>query len=41
LKENDMITRRQFVQGIGAAGLAAPAWTQAQELRKIRMGFGI
>jgi len=39
-----MITRRQFVQGIGAAGLAAlgsPALVRAQELRKIRMGFGI
>ncbi len=39
-----MITRRQFVQGIGAAGLAvlgAPGLVRAQELRKIRMGFGI
>ncbi|MDP2706384.1 MAG: ABC transporter substrate-binding protein, partial [Burkholderiales bacterium] len=39
-----MITRRQFVQGIGAAGLATLAPTglvRAQELRKIRMGFGI
>ena len=39
-----MITRRQFVQGISAAGvvtLAGPGIVRAQELRKIRMGFGI
>ena len=39
-----MITRRKVVQGIGAAGavsLAAPSLVRAQELRKIRMGFGI
>ena len=39
-----MITRRKFVQGIGAAGLASlatPGLVRAQELRKIRMGFGI
>ena len=38
-----MITRRKVVQGIGAAGtaIAAPDIVRAQELRKIRMGFGI
>jgi NitT/TauT family transport system substrate-binding protein len=38
-----MINRRRIVQGLGAAGaaLAAPSLVRAQELRKIRMGFGI
>jgi NitT/TauT family transport system substrate-binding protein len=38
-----MITRRKVVQGIGAAGvmLAMPNVVRAQELRKIRMAFGI
>ena len=38
-----MITRRRAVQAIGAAGaaVAAPGIVGAQELRKIRMGFGI
>src|ERR1700755_3616482 len=38
-----MINRRKVVQGIGAAGvaLAMPSIVRAQELRKIRMAFGI
>jgi len=38
-----MLNRRKVVQGIGAGvgALAAPALVRAQELRKIRMGFGI
>ena len=38
-----MINRRKVVQGIGAGvgALAAPSLVRAQELRKIRMGFGI
>ena len=38
-----MINRRKVVQGIGATGaaLAMPSLVRAQELRKIRMGFGI
>src|SRR3954465_14579821 len=38
-----MINRRNVVQGLGAAAttLAAPSIVRAQELRKIRMGFGI
>src|SRR5215212_7375156 len=38
-----MINRRKVVQGIGAGVgvLAAPSIVRAQELRKIRMGFGI
>ena len=38
-----MINRRKVVQGIGAGvgALAAPSVVRAQELRKIRMGFGI
>ena len=38
-----MINRRKVVQGIGAgaAVLTAPSVIRAQELRKIRMGFGI
>lgn len=38
-----MINRREVVQGIGAGVgvLAAPQIVRAQELRKIRMGFGI
>ena len=39
-----MINRRKVVQGIGVAGvasIAAPRVLRAQELRKIRMGFGI
>ena len=39
-----MITRRKVVQGIGATGaasLAAPSLGRTQELRKIKMGFGI
>ena len=38
-----MINRRKVVQGIGAgvSALAAPSVVRAQELRKIRMGFGI
>jgi NitT/TauT family transport system substrate-binding protein len=38
-----MINRRKVVQGIGvsASVLAAPQIVRAQELRKIRMGFGI
>src|SRR3954454_3077238 len=38
-----MINRRKVVQGLGAgvAALAAPSVVRAQELRKIRMGFGI
>jgi NitT/TauT family transport system substrate-binding protein len=38
-----MITRREVVKGIGAAaiGLAAPSLVRAEELRKVRMGFGI
>jgi NitT/TauT family transport system substrate-binding protein len=39
-----MINRRNIVKGIGAAGigaLAAPSLLRGQELRKIRMGFGI
>jgi len=36
-----MINRRKVVQGIGAGILAAPSVVRAQELRKIRMGFGI
>src|SRR5215208_2790670 len=38
-----MISRRKVVQGIGATGLvlAAPPLVRAQELRKIRMAFGI
>src|SRR5947209_2948738 len=37
-----MLTRRRFVKGIGAGGalLAAPRILRAQELRKLRMGFG-
>src|ERR1043166_5581697 len=38
-----MVTRRTLVKGIGAgvAALAAPRAVRAQELRKIRMGFGV
>ena len=36
-----MINRRKVVQGLGAAALATPSVVRAQELRKIRMGFGI
>jgi NitT/TauT family transport system substrate-binding protein len=38
-----MMNRRKVVQGIGAgaAVLASPSLVRAQELRKIRMGFGI
>ena len=38
-----MINRRKVVKGIGATGLAVamPAVLRAQELRKIRMAFGI
>ena len=38
-----MIHRRKVIQGIGATGLALamPSIVPAQELRKIRMGFGI
>jgi hypothetical protein len=38
-----MINRRKVVKGIGATGVAVamPSWLRAQELRKIRMGFGI
>src|SRR3954463_183186 len=38
-----MINRRKVVQGLGAGitTLAAPSLVRAQELRKIRMGFGI
>src|SRR6476620_1901100 len=38
-----MLNRRKVVQGIGAGvgALAAPAILRAQELRKIRMAFGI
>ncbi len=38
-----MINRRKVVQGIGAGAgvLAMPSIVRAQELRKIRMGFGI
>lgn len=38
-----MITRRAVVKGIGAgvAGLAAPRLALAQDLRKVRMGFGV
>jgi len=38
-----MINRRKVVKGIGAGAalLAAPPLVRAQELRKIRMGFGI
>src|SRR4051794_38304753 len=38
-----MVNRRKVVQGLGAgvAALAAPPLVRAQELRKIRMGFGI
>src|SRR4029078_13682465 len=38
-----MLNRRKVVQGLGASvgALAAPALVRAQELRKIRMGFGI
>ena len=38
-----MIHRRKVIQGIGATGLALamPSVVRAQELRKIRMGFGI
>src|SRR5882757_4534060 len=38
-----MINRRKVVQGIGAGVgvLAAPRIVRAQELRKVRMGFGI
>ena len=38
-----MVNRRKVVQGlgVGAAALAAPSLVRAQELRKIRMGFGI
>ena len=38
-----MINRRKVVQGIGAglSVLAMPSIVRAQELRKIRMGFGI
>ena len=37
------INRRKVIQGIGATGfaLAMPSIVRAQELRKIRMGFGI
>ena len=38
-----MINRRTIVKGIAATGLvlAAPSLVRAQELRKIRMAFGI
>src|SRR3954447_7495268 len=38
-----MLNRRKVAQGIGAGvtALAAPSLVRAQELRKIRMGFGI
>ena len=38
-----MINRRKVVQGLGAGmgALATPSLVRAQELRKIRMGFGI
>src|SRR5436853_7930717 len=38
-----MLNRRKVVQGLGAGitTLAAPSLIRAQELRKIRMGFGI
>lgn len=38
-----MLTRREFTKavGAGAALLAAPRVLRAQELRKIRMGFGV
>jgi NitT/TauT family transport system substrate-binding protein len=38
-----MVTRRTLVKGIGAgaAALAAPRIVRAQDLRKIRMGFGV
>src|SRR5919112_1345590 len=39
-----MITRRQALAGVGAATFvttAVPSILRAQELRKIRMGFGI
>lgn len=38
-----MITRRQAVTGVGATAiaLAAPRVVRAQELRKLRMGFGV
>ncbi len=39
-----MISRRKIVKGMGAAGvlsLAAPGILKAQQLRKVRMGFGI
>src|SRR3954454_20949574 len=38
-----MVNRRKVVQGLGAgvAALAAPSLVRAQELRKVRMGFGI
>jgi NitT/TauT family transport system substrate-binding protein len=38
-----MITRRDVVRGLGAAaiGLAAPSIARAQDLRKVRMGFGV
>src|SRR3954452_10494424 len=38
-----MLNRRKVVQGLGAGitTLAAPSLVRAQELRKIRMGFGI
>src|SRR6478736_4249698 len=38
-----MLNRRKVVQGLGAGvtALAAPSLVRAQELRKIRMGFGI
>ena len=37
-----MLNRRKVVQGLGAGvtALAAPSLVRAQELRKIRMGFG-
>jgi len=38
-----MISRRKILKGAGAmtAALAAPSLVRAQELRKVRMGFGI
>src|SRR5437868_1413759 len=38
-----MITRREIMKRMGAAGavMAAPSVVRAQELRKLRMGFGV
>lgn len=43
MREDKVINRRKAVQGIAATGLAlaTPSIVRAQELRKIRMSFGI